>query len=425
MSAAILSIGTELTRGELVNTNAAYLATELTRLGFEVTTIDAVADAIDTIVAALHRLAAETRVVVVTGGLGPTSDDLTAAAAAKAAGVSLVRHEPTLEALRRRMERLGRAMSPAVEKQADVPEGAEILPNDAGTAPGFALFVGESRVFFMPGVPREMRAIFEAHIAGRLRAIGVVDSHQIRVRTFGLPEAVVAGRLEGLEAQHPGLTLGYRASFPEVEVKVLVKAAAEDAARKLARQIADEVYSRLGEVVYGEDAETFANAVAKAVRARSWKLALAESCTGGLASHMLTEVPVSDLFLGGAVVYANSAKTKLLGVEESTLRGHGAVSQEVVAEMAAGVRLATGADVALAVTGIAGPSGGTPEKPVGLVHWAVAHPGGLALREAVLSGDRAMIQRLAAYRGLALVREIALMDERRSGLVRVPPEQGP
>lgn len=418
MTAAVLCIGTELTRGELVDTNGPWLASRLTELGFQVTAVDTVPDDEAEIIAALRRLAERATVLVCTGGLGPTTDDMTAAAVAKALGVSLVQHEPSLEAIHRRVERAGRTMSPSNAKQADLPDGAVALSNAVGTAPGFAVFIGNCRAYFAPGVPRELEHLWEAHIAPRLQSVAVITSHQIRLRTFGLPESVVGEKLAGIEDQHPGLTIGYRATFPEVEVKVHVRAATQNDARHIATVAAEEVRIRLGAAVYGEGGDTFPVAIGRALRSRGWRLAVAESCTGGLVGHLLTRAPASDFFVGGGIVYANSAKTRILGVNEETLRAHGAVSGEVARAMAEGIRRAAESDVALAVTGIAGPTGGTPEKPVGLVYWAVAHPGGTTVTSRVLLGDRSQIQRLAAFIGLSLVRDVA-MEERSSSVLRV------
>jgi nicotinamide-nucleotide amidase len=419
MSAAVLSIGTEITRGEIVNTNAAWLAAKLTELGFDVTAAEVVDDDETRIVAALRRLGASHDVIVCTGGLGPTTDDLTTVAVAATLGVPTFRHEPSLDSIRRRFEKMGRALSPTNEKQADFPDGAEILPNAAGTAPAFAVTIDKALSFFLPGVPREVMRLWDDHLIGRLRPLAPNTTHQIRIRTFGMPESLVGERLAGLEAQHPGLVLGYRATFPEIEVKVLVRESSREQAQRRAITIADEVRLRLGPVVYGEGDDTFPEVVGRALLAKGFRLAVAESCTGGLVGHLVTSAPASEWFLGGAIVYANTAKTRLLGVNEDTLRAHGAVSAEVAAAMAEGARRACGADVALAITGIAGPTGGTPEKPVGLVHWAVAHPGGLLLRDRVLFGDRKMIQRAAAFGGLALVREVCLAEDRASGRIRL------
>jgi nicotinamide-nucleotide amidase len=407
MTVALLSIGTELARGEIVNTNASWLAGELTEAGLTVAAMETVPDTMDALVAALRRLLAEHRFVVATGGLGPTTDDLTAAAAALAAGTELVKDDSSLLAIRRRVEARGGTLNAGHEKQALFPSGAEILPNANGTAPGFALKLGESTAFFLPGVPREMRAMFLELVLPRVRPTAPNDSFQIRLRTYGLGESSVGLALDGLEAAFPGVTLGYRVAFPEVDVKVHARAATLTAARDVAQRAADDARARLGDVVYGEGSDTFPEVVGRTVRARGYRLAVAESCTGGLISHLLTSHPASDYFVGAAVTYANSAKTRLLGVSEDTLRGHGAVSAEVAAEMAEGARRLCECDIALSVTGIAGPTGGSAAKPVGLVHWAVAHPGGTVMRERVFPGDREEIQLHAAYAALDLLRRVA------------------
>lgn len=407
MTVALLSIGTELTRGEIVNTNAAWLAGELTAAGFTVTASDTVDDDLDRIVAVIRRLAAAHRLVIATGGLGPTTDDLTALAAARAAGVDLVRDESTLLAIRRRVESRGKTMNAGHEKQAEVPAGSEILPNAQGTAPGFSLQLGDATVFFMPGVPREMKAMFAEQVLPRVRPAAPNNTYQVRLRTYGLGESVIGEMLTDVEAAFPGVTLGYRAHYPEVDVKVHARAATGSIARDLALRATDDVRGRLSSVVYGEGDDNFPEIVGRTVRARGWRLALAESCTGGLISHLITSHPASDYFVGAAVTYANSAKTRLLGVAEDTLRGHGAVSAEVAAEMAEGARRLCEVDVALSVTGIAGPSGGTATKPVGLVYFAVAHPGGTVVKDRVFPGDREEVRLGAAYAVLDLLRRIA------------------
>jgi nicotinamide-nucleotide amidase len=413
MTCAILSIGTEITRGELVNTNAAWLAASLTDLGFEVLEQATVADDEAHIVATLERLAASARVIVSTGGLGPTTDDLTTAAVAKALGVPLERDAGSLDHIRRRFERVGRTMTPSNEKQADFPKGASVLANPIGTAPGFEVtFAGrgsEARAFFMPGVPREMKKMFEEQVTPRIRELSPNDSHQIRLRTFGMPESVVGEKLAGVESAFPGVTIGYRAHFPEIEVKVLARAKDKPEAHDIATRAAADVRSRLADVLYGEGEDTFPGVVGRALRTRGWTLAVAESCTGGLVGHLLTrEAGASDYFLLDAVTYANSAKQQVLGVDEDALRGHGAVSAEVASGMAEGARRVSGADVALAITGIAGPTGGTETKPVGLVYLAVSTPKGTVVKERTFQyADRTMIQTIAAYAGLALVLEAA------------------
>ena len=420
MTCAVLSIGTELTRGELVNSNAAWLAAALTDLGFEVVEHDAVDDDRPRIIAALDRLSSFADVIVCTGGLGPTTDDLTTAAVAAALGVGVVRDEGSLDSIRRRFERLGRTMSISNEKQADFPEGSTVLTNPVGTAAGFEVKLKGARAYFLPGVPHEMKRMFDEQVVPRIRDIAPDDSHQIRFRTFGSPESVVGEKLAGVEDAFPGVTIGYRASFPENEVKVLARAPGPGSrrpgdvrpadphffVRDLAERAAAEVRARLGDIVYGDGDDTFAGVVGRALRTRGWTLAIAESCTGGLVGHMITKEPgASDYLLLDAVTYANSAKQSVLGVDEDLLRGHGAVSPECAARMAEGARRVSGADVALAITGVAGPGGATETKPVGLVYLAVATAGGTEVKERRFSGDRRWIQTLAAYVGLQMVRD--------------------
>ncbi len=408
MTCAVLCIGTELTRGELVNSNAAWLAAELTSAGFEVVEHRVVDDHVDRIVEAVRGLSTQVRVIVATGGLGPTSDDVTTRAIAATLGVGLVRDAASLEAIRRRFEKVGRTMSPSNEKQADFPEGAEVLPNAVGTAPGFGVHLGDCASYFLPGVPREMEQMFEQHVAPRIRSLAADDSYQVRLRTFGLPESVVGEKLAGVEAAYPGITLGYRAHFPEIEVKVLARSSSRAAAMRLCEEATREVKSRLGATIYGEGDDTFAGVVGRALRTRGWTLAIAESCTGGLVGHLLTREPgASDFLLLDAVTYANSSKARVLGVDEETIRWHGAVSPEVAEAMARGARRVAGSDVALSLTGVAGPSGGSEDKPVGTVYIALARAdGGIEIQKRLLSGGRERIQILAAYQALQIVRDI-------------------
>jgi len=408
MTAAVLSIGTELSRGELVNTNGPWIASQLVAIGFEVFEHAIVDDDRARIVAALERLARTASIVVCTGGLGPTTDDLTTEAVATALSVSLKRDEASLEHIRRRFEKLGRTMSESNAKQADFPEGAEVLPNPIGTAPGFTVRVGRATAFFMPGVPREMTRMFEEQVTPRIRKLAPNDTHQIRLKTFGLPESVVGEKLAGIEAAHDGVVIGYRAHFPEIEVKVLAKAASQASARDLCESATAEVRARLGDIIYGEGDDTFASVVGRVLRNKGLSLAIAESCTGGLVGSMLTREPgASDFLLLDAVTYANSAKSRVLGVDEDVLRAHGAVSAEVAAAMAEGARRASGSDVALSLTGVAGPTGGTDAKPVGTVYLAVTGARGTEVKHRLFPGERSQIQTIAAYAGLQLVRNYA------------------
>lgn len=416
MTAAVLSIGTELTRGELVNSNAAWLADELTTLGFTVVEHATVDDDVGRVVGAIRRLACTAEVVVCTGGLGPTTDDLTTEAAATAAGVGLVRDDASLDAIRRRFMQFQREMPPSNAKQADFPVGAEILPNGEGTAPGFSLLVGgaaegahAARFFFMPGVPAEMRAMFAERVVPRIAGLAARDTHQLHIRTFGLTESQVGEKLAGLEEAEPQITIGYRAHFPEIEVKVLARGTSAAEAEATARRVTELVYERLGDVVYGDREDTFPLAVGRALRDAGLSLAIAESCTGGMIGAMVTSVPgSSDYLLLDAVTYSNAAKESVLGVKPETLRAYGAVSVEVATQMAEGALRIASADVSVAVTGIAGPGGATPDKPVGTVCFALARRERPTITyQRRLPGDRDRVRTLASYIALRLVMRAA------------------
>lgn len=404
MTAAVLCIGTELTRGELLNSNATWLAESLTRIGLEVTSLDCVDDDRERIEAGLSRLASANRVVVCTGGLGPTTDDITTECAARLAGVGLERDHASLARIEELLTRYGRKMAASNAKQADFPVGSRILPNPNGTAPGFRIELRGAAAYFMPGVPREMKAMFDASVAPDLAALVVGSRHQIVLRTFGLPESEVNDRLAGVE-QAFGVVIGYRASLPEIEVKVLAKAASADAAQAASRSAADEVRARLGDHVYDEGFGSLPESVGALLARKGLTLAIAESCTGGLAAELITRTPGSSrYFLGGVVSYANTAKSELLGVPAELIAAHGAVSEPVARAMAESVRARLGADIGLAFSGIAGPDGGSEQKPVGLVHWAVATGAGTAHKQRVFIGDRQSIRRRAVFAGLDTIR---------------------
>lgn len=408
MTAAVLSTGSELTRGELVNTNASFLADALTTLGFDVVALDTVGDDRARIVAALERLGREHEVIVCTGGLGPTTDDLTSACVAELLGVELVRDAASLDDLRERFARRGRPLAESNAKQADFPAGATILPNPHGTAPGFSARIGRALAFFLPGVPGEMKAMYEASVVPAIASFVREPMHQVRLATYGLPESEVNDRLAGIETAH-GVVIGYRASLPTIEVKVLARGEHEGGSpRERAERAAAEVRARLGDdVVFGEGKASFVEIVLRRLEERKLTFALAESCTGGLAAELVTAVPgASRVFAGGVVAYANAAKTALLGVPSELIQAHGAVSAEVARAMAEGARARLETDVALSFTGIAGPDGGTTDKPVGLVHFAVALAAGTTAEHHVFRGDRAQVRRRAAYAGFSLVRKL-------------------
>jgi len=409
MRAALLATGTELTRGELINSNAAWLSERLTELGFEVIEHAAVPDDSEQIASTLARFGREVKLVVCTGGLGPTSDDLTAEVAAKVLGVPVVRHPGTLERIEARYRKAGVAMPVINAKQADLPEGARVLDNDVGTAPGFAVRIGQAESYFLPGPPREMRHLFEKYLVPDLAHRVQRTTHQVHVRVFGLRESEVAEKLAsidrgGRDAQ-PGVTIGYRAHFPEIEVKVHARASDEASATELATGVAAKVRALLGKPAYGGRNDSYPTYVAKLLTENKKKLALAESCTGGLVGKLLTDPAGSSaFFVLDAVVYANTAKRGVLGVPGELIDKHGAVSTEVAAAMAEGALEKAGADLAVAITGVAGPTGGTPDKPVGTVCFALAQRGKKTFAERrQLTGERDYVRTLSAYYALSLI----------------------
>lgn len=402
MITAVLTTGTELVRGELVDTNSGWLSAALVDLGLEVVEHRTVGDDDEELRRALLELGSRYDVVVATGGLGPTTDDRTAACFAEALGEPLVRHEASLVDIREKLASRGFALGASNAKQADFPASARVLPNSVGTAPGFSVRVGRATFYCMPGVPREMQAIFAAHVAPELgaRSAPVVVR---RLRTFGRPESHINDALAGLEETY-GVVLGYRASDAEIEVKVLARVGATEELRVVeerARAALLEVKTRLGSAVYGEGETSLPREVLGALARRGLCLAVAESCTGGGVGELLTAVPgASAQFLGGVIAYDNAIKRALLGVPDELLATNGAVSPECARAMAEGVVRALGADVGLSVTGIAGPDGGSPDKPVGLVHFGFSIAGALHLRERNFSGDRATVRRRAAKTAL-------------------------
>lgn len=406
--AAVFCIGTELTRGEIDNTNATWLAERLTTIGLEVTRIEAVADDAEAIRQALSRLSAQNQLVATTGGLGPTTDDITSATVAAWLGVSHVRDAAVLSGLEQRMARLGRPLTASNAQQADFPEGATLLENPNGTAPGFSVSRDGCTLFFMPGVPREMRPMFERYVEPAARALAQGAQHQVRLRCFGVPESTLNDKLAGLDTAH-GVTIGYRAHFPEVQIKLLAVAASPEAAKSRAAAAAADARRRLGDAIYAEGERAMPEIIGELLRERKLTLGLAESCTGGLVSSLLTRHPASDFLLGGVVSYANEVKVALLGVELETLQAHGAVSPQVARQMAEGARRRVGADLGLSLTGIAGPTGATPEKPVGLVYYALSTARETVVREVNVSQrPREGVQLYAAWCGLNLIREHVL-----------------
>lgn len=377
--AEILAIGNEVVDGTITNSNAAWLSAALSELGLTVRYHTAIPDDEALMMDALERAQARAKWVLVTGGLGPTVDDFTLEVAAKYFKKKLIVHEPSIKAIRNFFKRLGREPTPNQEKQALLPKGAVVLSNKVGTAPGAYLKYKNTHFAFFPGVPAEMHPMFEKGLLPHLKKhITHLAGRQLKVlRCFGLPEGQLdytlrkdlKGRLDLM-----GADLGFRVRFPLIELRLVARGEKAAQAIKKASRL---LRKRLGPYVFSEKTEESMAAVVGCLMKKQKKtLALAESCTGGLVSHWITQEPgASEYFLQGLVTYSNEAKKKLLGVSAKTLQKHGAVSKEVALEMAHGVRKSAKADYGISLTGIAGPSGGSKEKPVGTVHIALVSEG--------------------------------------------------
>ena len=383
MIAEIVAIGTELVSGQSLDTNSQWLSRALGSLGIAVHFHTALGDDLAENVAALKIAIGRADLVLTSGGLGPTQDDLTREALAAVAGVSLVEDPDSLAAIAAMFARRNRPMAERNRVQAMRPEASEVLPNSCGTAPGLWMKVGESTVACLPGVPNELKRMFEEQVAPRLRGLGATDRVIVhrKINLFGRGESDVEANALDLTARGRVPEVGITVSEATISFRITASGATEAEALALMEPTARAIYERFGPLIVGEGTEDVVDALVASLMRTGTSLAVAESCTGGMIASALTEIPgVSRVFLGGVVSYANSAKVNLLGVPARLIEEHGAVSAEVAEAMARGARERFLADLGLSVTGVAGPSGGTPEKPVGLVYLGIATADGVESR---------------------------------------------
>jgi nicotinamide-nucleotide amidase len=404
----LLTIGTELVLGQTIDTNAAELGRALAAAGVEVVRHTSVADRPELIRAAVTDALDRTGFVITTGGLGPTRDDMTKREVAAVFGKALQLDETVLRSLEDRFRRLGRPMPAVNRTQAEVPAGATVLPNPRGTAPGLWVEDQGRVVVMLPGVPSEMRGLLAEEVLPRLAARGaglVVRSRS--VRTTGIAESALAERVGAIEESIAPLTLAYLPSTEGVELRVTAWGLREDEAERRLSQVAAMLRERAGEHAYGSDGADLAAVVLDLLRARQARLVVAESCTGGLLGARITTVPgASSVFIGGVVAYDDVVKSGMLDVPPELLEQFGAVSEQVVSAMAEGVQRQFAVDAALAITGIAGPTGGTADKPVGTV-WLAARVGARARTlKRIFPGDRGEIRARAAQAALDLLRRL-------------------
>lgn len=412
MKAEIISTGTELLLGKTLNTSAYFITGQLSGMGLEVDYHTTVGDHRERLLNAVRQGLDRSDMILLTGGLGPTADDLTKEIIALVLGLEMAFDQESMQSVEEYYEQQ-RSFPPGSEKQAYFPQGALVLPNDVGTAPG-ALIQKDGKIcVVLPGPPSEMRAMFERYVLPRIQEIMKNDRERLHVRVlkiYGLGESELEQQIPDLmQETSPFLTILDKHTY--IDLRVTVRSGDEQSAKSLLDKTEALIRERLGNKVFGLDEETHAFVVGNLLRRHQLTLATAESCTGGLLGGRITaEAGSSDYYLGGVISYANSVKEGLLGVSSHSLVHQGAVSEIVAREMAEGVRRCTGADLGLSTTGIAGPGGGTGDKPVGLVYIALAYPQGVKVEKLLLAGTRDSIRNMTVEAALNLVR-LYLLDK--------------
>ena len=416
MRAVVISTGDELTTGRTLDTNANFLADQLVGVGVDVVAMLVVGDYPERIAWAWQTALEQAELIICTGGLGPTADDLTTETVARVAERALVMDQAVADRIRQMFAAMGRVMPENNLKQALFPAGAVIVPNALGTAPGFHLEIptprGACHCVVLPGVPREMKAMLAEQVLPWLRDLrsGSDEYRSHTFQTFGISESALDELVAGVVDPSEG-RIGFRAAFPQISLRVTVHAPPAEVDRRLAAAAA-KLRERLHGYCYGEGNTTMEAAVGELLTRAGATIAVAESCSGGLIGHRLTDVPGSSAYLlADVVAYSNAVKRAQLGVDRTTLETHGAVSCEVAEEMARGVRKLVGATIGLATTGIAGPSGGTPEKPVGTVCIAIDSPAGTRSRRYQLWGTRDWVKLLTSQIALDWVRRTQLGED--------------
>lgn len=406
MRAEIIAIGTEITSGQALDTNSRWLAQELAVLGIATAFHTTISDVLDDHVLAFRAAVDRASLVIVTGGLGPTQDDLVREALALTANAPLVEDPESLAAIVAMFARRSRPMPERNRAQALLPRGAEALANRVGTAPGVWIRIGQSTLAALPGVPSEMKVMFHEQVVPRLRAAGFVTgaTYFQKLNLFGKGESDIEALALDLTARGREPEVGITASEATISFRIAATRETEEQARAAVLPTAQLIRERFGELVLGEGDVDVAQALVIALEQADWTIASAESCTGGLISALLTAIPgVSRSYLGGITAYSNQAKVDMLGVPKALIKAHGAVSPEVAAAMAMGAQHRFDADIAISSTGVAGPGGGSVEKPVGLVYLGLAtRAGGVRTKKLELGPEqpRDVIQKRAAKHAL-------------------------
>ncbi len=409
MQIEIITIGNEILSGRTVDTNFAFIARALEEVSVVIGWHTTVGDTAERIGEALRIALGRADAVVMTGGLGPTPDDITRKAVSTLLGRPLRLDDRVLEELRVMAKRRGRKMAPALEGQALIPVGAEAWPNPLGSAPGILIMHDDRPVVLLPGVPSEMEALTRQSLVPFLRARTGRTVETFTLRTAGVYESMLHEVIAATPHRWPSASLAYLPSYLGVDLRVTVAGQDPARVREVRDQAHDDLVALVAPVVYAEGATAMEEVLGDILLERGWRLATAESCTGGLAAKRITDVPgASRWFERGFVTYSNEAKVQMLGVESDALEKHGAVSTVVAEQMAAGAAARAGVETAVGITGIAGPDGGTPQKPVGTVCIAALAPGTRASRTVRFSGPRDTIRQRSAQAAFDLLRRLAL-----------------
>lgn len=406
LKAEILAVGTELLLGDIVNTNAQFISKALAELGIDVYFQTVVGDNESRLYSAIETAFSRADIVISTGGLGPTSDDLTKETVAKYFNINLYLDETILSGIKCFFMKLNKEMTPSNKKQALVPEGAIILQNDKGTAPGLIVESEKKTVIMLPGPPVEAEHMFCNYAMPYLRekSGGVFVSRVLRL--CGIGESAAEESVSDLVKNNNPSVASYAKNY-ETIFRITAGADSREAAEKMLNPVADEIYKRLGEYIYAEGETTLAQTVVNMLLEKNITISLAESCTGGMLAASFTDIPgVSSIFLEGAVTYSNEAKMKRLGVKSETLENFGAVSEQTAHEMACGIARTAGTDLGVGITGIAGPDGGTDDKPVGLVFIGVHYNGETSVRRFNFAGDRERIRKNTVILALNFIKSL-------------------
>lgn len=415
MKVEIIAIGDELTSGRILNTTSSFAARQLFEAGYDIYAMSTIGDTPKLIGEALKRAIERVDAVLVTGGLGSTDDDLTNEAVSKALDRPTIPNLEILSIIRAHFDEITEAPAGQLEKLAWLPEGADVFNPKSGMS-GYQIIHDNKPIFFLPGVPEQMKTLMAEYVLPRLATWGLEKgSSQIctfkRVfRIFNLPEDGVNRRITSLQLSEK-VQIGYYPVFPELHLSLIIRDSNPKTAKRLFDSSCRAIKTALGDHIYGYDRDSMASIVGRKLTAVNMKLAVAESCTGGLISQLITGTPgSSNYFLGGIVSYDNSLKINLLGVSEELIKEHGVVSRQVAEAMASGIVEKTGADLGLAVTGIAGPGGGSETKPVGTVYIGVSTPQGDWASKFSFAGDRKQIREQSAQNSLDILRRYLIQD---------------